>query len=404
MSASSVPAPSFGPNGFIAPDEGEILDGVLLDMNAAFGGNMNPALDTPQGQLASSIAAMVGNADDVFLKYTQQVDPAYADGRMQDAIARIYFLERNPAQPTVVTATCGGLEGVPIPVGALARSNTDGNIYICTEAGVIPVGGTIDLQFACAVAGPIACPAGSLTEIYQAIPGWDSITNATDGVLGNLTESRADFEARRAASVALNSAGSLPSILAAVLDVPNVLDAKAVENVLAAPVTIDGVTVAPHSVYVSVAGGAAADVAKAIWRKKAPGANYNGNTTITVYDDNSGYSPPYPEYDVSFETPAALPILFSVTLANNTGVPSNADALIQAAIISAFSGADGGPRARIGSTIYASRFYAGIAALGSWVQIVEILIGTVTANATSVTVNLDEVPTVDASDIAVVLL
>lgn len=403
MAVSSVPTPTFGPNGFVAPDESAILGGVQADMNAAFGGDMDPGLDTPQGQLATSETAMVGNANDIFVKLTNQVDPAYADGRMQDAIARIYFLERNPAQPTVVEALCTGLQGVVIPVGSLAQNNTDGNLYICTQAGVIGLDGTVTLAFACAVSGPIACPAGSLVIIYQSIPGWDSITNPDDGVLGNVVESRADFEYRRQQSVALNSVGSLPSILGSILDVPNVLDAKVVENVLDAPATIDGVTVAAHSIYASVAGGAAQAVGEAIWRKKAPGCNYNGNTTVTVQDNNPGYSPPYPEYEVKFETPAALPILFQVTLANNVNVPSNAEALIQGAIIAAFSGADGGPRARIGSTIYASRFYAGIAALGSWVQIIEILIGTVTPTLTSVVVNLDKVPTVDASDISVVL-
>ncbi len=56
---------------------------------------------------------------------------------MQDAIARIYFLERNPAEPTTVQALCTGLAGVEIPVGALAVAE-DGNQYICTQAGTIP--------------------------------------------------------------------------------------------------------------------------------------------------------------------------------------------------------------------------------------------------------------------------
>ena len=56
-------------------------------------------------------------------------------------------------------------------------------------------------------------------------------------------------------------------------------------------------------------------------------------------------------------------------------MPSNASSLIKAAIISAFAGADGGSRAKIGSTVYASRYYAGVAALGAWANIVSIQIG-----------------------------
>lgn len=381
---TNVPPPSFGPTGFVAPNEETILAGVLADIDEAFGGGLNPALDTPQGQLATSQAAIVGNANDTFVYYTNQVDPAYADGRMQDAIARIYFLQRLPSEPTVVQGVCTGAEGVLIDVGATAVA-ADGNIYTCTEAGTIPVTGTITLSFACNVAGPIACPANSLNQIYQSIPGWDSINNPTDGVIGSNTESRAEFEARRAASVAVNSIGSLGSILGAVLSVPGVLDAYVTENVLGTTTVIGGVTLAAHSVYVAVVGGAAADVAQAIWSKKAPGCNYNGNTTVTVEDQNVAYTPPYPSYDVTFETPTAIPVLFAVNIANSNLVPADAISQIQTAIINAFSGADGGSRATIGGTVYASRYYAAVASLGAWARIIAIDVGSINAPIASFT-------------------
>src|SRR6185312_16499588 len=104
--------------------------------------------------------------------------------------------------------------------------------------------------------------------------------------------------------------------------------------------------------------------AKAMWTKKSPGCGYNGNTTVTVTDDNPVYSPPQPTYEVKFERPEAVTVVFSVTLANTLSVPADALAQIQAAIVIAFAGADGGPRARIGSTLFASRFYAPVANLG----------------------------------------
>ncbi len=397
---TSVPKPIFGPNGFVAPSESDIRAGVFADLNDAFGGDLNPAPETPQGQLSVTIAAVIGFCNDLFLDITNQVDPAYADGRMQDAIARIYFLERNPAEPTAVTATCGGAQGTIIPIGALAKT-ADGTTYSCTAEGTIPVSGTIDLPFQSIVPGPVPCVPGSLNTIYRAIPGWDSITNAADGVLGRNVESRAEFEARRAASVALNALGVLPAIRATVLNVPNVLDVYATENPTAAPVVIGGVSVAAHSLYVAVAGGNADDIAKAIWTKKNPGCDYTGTTTVVVTDDNSGYSLPYPAYDVSFTIPDEVPILFSVTIADSVTVPADAEDLIRQAIITAFSGSDGGSRAGIGSTIYASRYYAPVANLGSWAQIISIKIGTVTANLDELTLDIDQIPTINATDIAV---
>lgn len=400
---TSVPKPLFGPLGFIAPLESVIKAGVTADINAAFGGNLNPDDTTPQGQLAVSIAAITGYANDLFLSIVNQVDPSYADGRMQDAIARIYFLTRNPAEPTVVQADCGGLAGTIIPTGALAKA-ADGSTYTCVAGGAIPAEGVISLTFACTTPGPIACPPNSLTTIYRAIPGWDTITNAATGVLGRNVESRAEFETRRAASVALNALGTIPAIRASVLAVPNVLDAYVTDNSTDTADVIGGVSVDPHSLFVSVAGGVPADVAKAIWQKKMPGCGYTGTTTVTVVDDNSGYALPYPTYDVTFTIAAPLPVKFAVTIANSPAVPANALALIQTVIIAAFAGSDGGPRARIGGTIFASRFYAGVALLGAWAQIVSIKIGTVTATLDEVAADIDQVPTVTEADISVILV
>ncbi len=67
---------------------------------------------------------------------------------------------------------------------------------------------------------------------------------------------------------------------------------------------------------------------------------------------------------------------------NSQQVPADAATLIQNAIIAAFAGSDGGQRARIGSTILASRYIAPVSLLG-WAQIVSLLVGS--ANVTQAT-------------------
>jgi hypothetical protein len=384
--STSVPTVAFTANGFVPPAESAIVAGLDADFNAAFGGDLNTAPTTPQGQLITSEAAIIGDSNDQQVALFNAVDPAYATGRMQDAIARIYFLTRNPAQSTVLQVACVGLGGVVIPVGALI-SDASGNVYLCTGAGTIPPTGTITLSFAAQVTGPTAVPATNGVSIYQAISGWDSVT-VVSGIVGNVVESRADFEFRRSNSVAKNGAGFLPAILGAVLALPNVSDAYVTDNSTGSPVTTGGVTIAAHSLYVCVAGGASADIASAIWSLKNPGCGYTGNTTVTVVDSNSGYSLPYPTYSVTYEAPTVVEISFNVTLADNSAIPSNAILLIEAALANAFSGGDGGPRARIGSTIYASRFYAGVAALGAWAQIIEIQIGSNASPTASFTASI----------------
>lgn len=371
---TNVPAPTFGVAGFVATPGPTILAGVQADYTVAFGQPLNYSLNTPQGQLTSSLAALIENFQGLFVYYTQQVDPAYATGRFQDAIARIAFLTRNPSAPTAVVCTCSGAPNTVIPVGSLAVA-VDSNIYASVSEATIGADGTVSVTFNCTVDGPTACPSGTLNQIYQALPGWDTVINPDDGVLGRDIESRAAFEARRAASVAANSRGSLEAVRGAVLSVPDVLDAYATENTSGSPVVILGVTLAAKSLYVAAVGGTDEAVATAIWSKKSPGCAYNGNTTVIIEDSNSGYTPPFPSYSVKFERPATLNVLFDVTILNGVSVPADAATQIQNAIISAFAGTDGGLRAQIGALLLSTRYYSPLAALGPWCQVVSIEMG-----------------------------
>lgn len=402
---TSVPAIQFTPTGLTLPADSAILGGVQTDMNAAFGGNLNPALSTPQGQLASSQAAIISARNAEFAKFVNQIDPATADGFMQDAIARIYFLNRHPAASTVAQVTCNGLVGVAIPVGSLVR-DASGNIYSCTQAGTIAATGNVILPFAAQIAGPTPCAISAISgPPYRAIFGWDSATNATAGIVGALVESRADFEYRRRQSVAINGTGTLSAIYANVFNVAGVFDVYAYENATNAPIAVGSTnySMIAKSIYVAVVGGLAADVAKAIWLRKDVGADYNGNTSVTVTDP-SGYSYPQPQYVAKFQTPTPRAVKFAVQLANNPSLPSDIVARVKAAIASAFIGGDGGPRARIGATIFASRFYAPVSLISPQVSILSLLLGVVTPTLASLTMGIDEAPTIAQSDISVTLV
>ena len=463
-----VPSPSFSDQGYIIPLDSAVLEGRKQDINEAFGNVLDQSLTTPQGQLAQTEAAIISDRNQQFLSLLNAIDPAYSTGRWQDGIARIYFLSRIAAQPTVVTAQCTGLEGVIIPIGAQAKAQ-DGNIYISTQTVTIPVSGVINCLFSCAVSGPVSCAPGFLDKIYKAIPGWDSITNSSAGAIGRNVETPAEFETRRRESVALNSRGFPTAVHAAVLSVEGVLDAYVVHNDQAttsgasftasiAGTTLDvtavtdgvieighvvvvgsgvtqgtvitasdsgsggtgtytvsisqsvgseamisaqgGVRLLPNSIYVAAYGGNSADIATEIFLKKSP-CQMNGNTTVSVQDTFSGFSIPYPVYPITFQIPDAVPILFAVTMQDNPSAPSDATDLIKAAIISAFNGRDGGERARIGSYLFASRFYAGISTLGSWALIYSVLLGISAANQTSILMRIDQIPIVSTDDITV---
>lgn len=377
MAETSVPPLVITDRGPVVPSEPDVMAGVMTDLSAAFGGDLNMDYSTPQGQLASSTTAIIGNKDSQLALLFNLVDPAFSSGRMQDAIGRIYFMTRQSAIATTVEVRCSGLPGTQIPQGALVQSS-DANIYAATVGGIIDSAGFVDLMFECAVTGPVICEVGAISRIYRAIAGWDSAVNLVAGTVGRNVEGRAAFEARRQASVAGNSVGTNGSIRGSVLALDGVIDARVFDNPEATTQVIQGVSLLSGELFVCIYGGDDDEVAKSIWRKKMPGCKMYAaaNTTIVVTDDESGYSIPFPTYTIRFERPAPVPVYFRVTISNTPLVPSTADDQIRQAVSDAFYGEDGGLAAGIGESIYTSRYYSGIASLGAWANIVSIQMGT----------------------------
>jgi len=401
--STNVPSITWTNGAPVLPAEADILAGVQADINAAFGGGVNPGLTTPQGQLAQTETAIIGDKNNQIAYIANQVNPAFASGIWQDAIGYIYFMTRIQASGTVVNATCVGAVGTVIPLGSIAQ-DTSGYLYASTAAATIPSSGSVTVEFQNQTTGAIACPIGSLNKIYTAVAGWNTVSNSAAGALGNAVESRAAFEFRRQASVAVNAVNSIQSIQAAVLAVPNVLQAVVVDNSTNSTVNYGSTSypLAAHSICVSVAGGTSSAIATAIWNKKPPGCGYNGNTTVTVYDNT--YASPIP-YTVTYLTPTSTPAYFTVNIQNNPLLPSNIVQLVQNAVLASFNGQDGGTAVTINSTTYSGRYYANINAISSAVNVIEVYLGLSASPSTlSIAFGIDQLPTLSASNIAVALV
>lgn len=403
--SSNVPALQIVPAGVVVPEAVAIRSGVLADENIAFGGDLDIVTpSTPQAYLADQLTQNIRDSNAMIAYMVSQVDPATSEGRMQDAIGRIYFLERNGATASVVQALCTGQPGVSLNPGALAR-DAAGNLWQSTDTAVFSAGGTATVQFACMTLGAIELGIGELTSIAQTRPGWDAITNLGAATVGSNLETRAAFEARRRESVAINSKGTPAAIRAAVFAVDGVLDVFAYDNYTSSILSYGATNfpIAPHSIYVGVIGGGDQAIAEAIFGRKDCGCNMNGNTTVTVHD-REGYSYPYPQYQITFMRPYDMPILMSVQLAASSSLPSNIIPLTKAAAIATFSGANGTQRARMGGLIFASNFYAAIASIDPSVSIVQIKIGTAAATLDQIAIGIDQAPTLDEANITVSLV
>lgn len=403
---TAVPDVTITEDGLSVPDIADVLAGRLTDMSTALGGGASQSLSSPQGQIAQSDTEIIAQVYDKLLCLFNQINPDFSNGRFQDGIGRIYFMERIAAQGTVVTATCIGQVGTTIPAGSTAV-DASGYIYQSIDNAVIPSSGSVDVQFVNTTTGPIPCAAGSLNQIYRAVSGWDAVNNISPGVVGVDVESRIAFETRRRQSVARNSRNQDASTLAALLATDGVLDAYVWSNRTAETVN-KGTTNFPilaHSVYICVYGGADTDVAESIFNTYNPGANMNGDTTFTVYD-NVNYMPPYPSYVMQWQKASPTRVYFKVNVDASLNPPSDITKQVKEMIVTVFNGGyEGIGKARIGSTINAGKYYAPVISISP--DTVGILSLEVSLDGSlygpAVTMGIDQVPTIQESDIIVTL-
>lgn len=389
--SSHVPPVRFTPQGLQIPTETEVLNGVLADFNDAFGGGLNLNLETPQGQLASSLAAVIADKNNVIAELVNQIHPEYAEGVMQDAIAQIYFLQRKPATDSAVVCEFVGLPGTQIPQGFVVQ-DAAGNQWALQQEIGIPIGGKVSGTLI--AAGQIEAPAHSVNVVYQALVGLDRVDNPHPAVPGRAEESRAEFAERRRRSVAINAHGTPQAVYANVFALDGVRDVYVIDNPKGQNVQAGATnyTLKPHSIYVAAVGGDDTAVAEAVLRYAGSGCDFNGNTEITVYDHS--YNDPKPAYQVAFMRPNELPVYFRIKI--ERGAFIGADTAIKQAVINAFKG-------RIGANLYAIGYVAPVVKAVPNVHVLDVEIGLSAGSmGNSVAVGIDQTPVVRAENIEVV--
>lgn len=387
-------------SGVIVPDTDTVLAEVQAEWQAVFGVDLDLTPSTPQGLMISAetltrVGVARNNAD-----LANQINPNIATGVFLDAIAALSGLARTVATHTTVTATIVGDSGTIIYAGALA-STSAGDLFECTTATTIPIGGTITAPFRSVSTGPIPCAIGALNTIVDGILGWASITNAAAGILGTSEQADTSFWLYRKNTLALQGISTNEAIISAIYNVAGVQSLAYRENTASTTVVIDTISMIAHSIYVCVNGGLDADIARALLQNKTAGAGYNGTTTVSTIDLVSGQS-----YDVKFSRPIAVPILAKITvrLSGATGDPSET---IKQRIVDYASGLISGEAGFIvgGAVSPFELSGAAMGIAGVYVLSSEIaLVSTGIFQSTEIAIAIDHIATISLSSVQVVLV
>lgn len=394
-----IPNLELTPQGVSAPSRGEYQSALWTMLTECFGADLNQSENTPQGQLVVSLTAILQQKDNQFIDFMNQIDPRYSRGVMQDAIAYIYFLNRQGKRNAVAELTLTGAANTNVPAG-FEIQDTEGRTWISIGASVIKSTGTSLISVQCTKDLTESAAPNTINIIVEALDGLDRATNLLASTKGLPEESSVDFEERRRESVSANAKGTNAAVYGAVADIPNVLDAFVVDNPTDETITV-GVTNYPiirNCLLVSVVGGNPMEIAKQILIKGGTGCSFAGNTEV-IYADNENYDDRPPQYTVKFLRPTHVPVYFKVTVTDKSKLTFQEESAIKKSIQDAFM--TGTSKRAIGSTIIASDYSCAIGTLSD-TRVVSIQVSRDNSNFVNfVEFGVDEYPIIPESNIEI---
>lgn len=355
----TVPSIEITEQGIIAPPTSDVVSGFWDIFINAFGGDLNTTMNTPQGQLVTSLSAMTQDERNQIIKLMNMIDPRYSTGIYQDAIAYIYFLTRKKAIPSIASIEFTGLSGSVIPKGFLLVDENN-NQWKTSNAYTIGVSGTVTGFVESVAVGEISASPNTINRIVVALSGLDRVNNPTSAVVGSIVESRDDFELRRSESVSANSTLVDSAVRGTIANLPDVVDVWVQSNNSSAATTF-GKTNYPvdrNSILVSVVGGDDYDIAWNILVKAGTGCGFNGDTEVTVYDNDSYPTTP-PSYSVKFLRPTLTNIHFKLTIEDISKMSYQNELTIKSTLLNALK--TGATKARIAQVLRAVQYVAPIA-------------------------------------------
>lgn len=252
-------------SGVVIPDTSDIQDEVVSMFKAVFGQNIDTTPETIIGRLIEAFTVFLRDTVGITAQNACQYNLNAATGIYLDALGALFGVARNSSSRSSVTVTLTGDVDTAIPAGTMFATRDGDAFYLDSDAtipsaeeeagtGKASVSGTaLSMNY-----GPVKCLRGDMVSIVSPISGLDSITNANDATLGSLGESDDSYRNRIRSAIG-GFGGMVPSVYKALYEATygdnsakSVRHALVLNNGDGIAVSMKGVTLAPHSIFVCV--------------------------------------------------------------------------------------------------------------------------------------------------------
>lgn len=382
-------APTIDEYGITAPDYQEVLEYLQTKYRSIFGADIYLESDSQDGQFLAIVAAAINDSNATAIAIYNAFSPATAQGEGLSSVVKINGISRHVASNSTVLVTIGGTVGTTINNGEVSDGT---NTWALPPTVTIPSAGEIAVTATAKEAGAITAQAGTIIKIATPVFGWSTVTNAAAASPGAPIETDAALRVRQSSSVALPSQTVLEGIVGAVQSVAGVVRVKPYENDTS---VTDSDGLPGHSIALIVDGGDSVNIAQAIANKKPPGCYLYGSTAVSVVDD-FGLS-----QTIRYSAPNLVPISISIELNALTGYTTAVADEIKDALVSYFGAMDIGQEVTINRLFVPAQLSGAANSSKYEITTLEISKKPAAVGAADITIDFDELATLDLTDITI---
>ncbi len=358
---------------------------------SVFGASIDLGAQGPFGQLIGIIAEREAEVWDAAQEVYASFDPDEATGDALNALAALTGTLREAATNSTVTATITGTAGTTVPAGTeFSVAVTGVKFETLADATFVGTFTTMSVDCQAVDTGPLVALAGTLTTIETPVDGLTSVTNALDADLGSDEETDAELRLRRETELRNPSNAALEAIRTKVLDVDGVDECVVFENT---SMVTDSDNIPPKAINVVVDPGTAtsADIAEAIFESVAAGIETYGTDQSVSVTDSQGIV-----HTIEYDEATEIPCYVSATITYDADTwPIDGSTQALNAILAYED------TLVMGLDLVGRRCGAGIFAISGVLDCVVLVGSSNPPIATSVTVGLRELATLDSSRITI---
>jgi hypothetical protein len=274
----TTPVCTIDAQGIHSPTFATILAWAVSQFQSIYGTDIVLDSSTQDGEMVGLLATAIADTNAMCVQAYNSFSPSTAQGTGLSSVVKINGMARKVPSYSHAPMLIVGNAGTTVSSGRIA--DAAGFVWALPATVVIPGIGQVASTGICETLGAISAPVGTINQIVNTQPGWQTASNVAVAAVGAPVETDAQLRIRQSLSTMDSSTALTTGLEGAVLALPGVNRARVFANTDNLP---DANGIPGHCVSVVVDSGDVNQIAAVILAKKGGCGTY-GTTFVTLTD------------------------------------------------------------------------------------------------------------------------